>query len=256
MNRPRSNRDLYAPADLAEVGTGRGLYPSERTLVDRYLSKDGDTLEAETGSGRILYALRDLGFTSLNGFDYDPEVVQAAREADTTGAFTFDVQEATNLGYADDQFDQVIYLQQLVSFIESEPGRAAAIRETYRVLRGGGIALISCLSWESRQRNTLVRVLGPWLRVQRWLRRSDRGPQDWPWMVIRGRFNYGALMDRGPYIHWFTRGEAQDLLEAMGFSIVFAGTETDVGSIGRGEVPDPHRPVDRSDVKLYFVCTK
>jgi SAM-dependent methyltransferase len=253
--RPRSNRDRWATSEFTEWSTERGLLSIEQLLIDRYFSKDGETLDAGTGGGRIPLALRDKGFTSLTGFDYLPEMVLAARSSDPAGQIKFDTQDATSLDYPSDSFDQVIYVR-LIASIDSDGGPAAALREAFRVLRSPGLALISFLWWEPRKSHRVVRLMGPWLRAQRALRRTDRGARDWPWLHVGERANYGALLDRGPYLHWFTSSEARSLLEATGFSIVLSRGQTEFEDLERGDDRDGIPLGGHHSSELYFVCTK
>ena len=248
----RSNRDRWATTEFLEWTTERGLFGVERTLLDRYFSKDGKTLDAGTGGGRLPLAMREMGFTSLTGFDYLPEMLAAARAADPAGEITLDLQEATSLDYPSESFDQVTWVQ-LLGAVDSEGGPVAALREAHRVLRGPGVALISFLWWDPRQSHTVVRVFGPWLRAQRALRRSHRSDRDWPWLRLSHgrRYNLGALIDRGPYLHWFSSSEAQRLLEEAGFRIALPGGVAEAEALARGDDP---RKAPTSE--LFFVCTK
>jgi hypothetical protein len=129
MHQATSNRVRYETTDFAKWADMRDLLPQERWLIDRYLDRGGDTMEAGTGGGSILFALRDMEFDSLAGFDFVPAMVETARSADPEGGIAFDVMDATQLAYADESFDQLIYLQVLLCLIESEGGRAAAVLE-------------------------------------------------------------------------------------------------------------------------------
>jgi SAM-dependent methyltransferase len=244
------NLDRYATTDFARWATNRReLYSAERWLIEKHLSKEANTLEAGTGGGSILYAMRDMGFTSLTGYDNVPEMVQAARSGDPAGDITFDVQDATDLDYANESFDQVVYLQWLLSLVEGEEARVTALREAHRVLRPGGVALFCVPSRETRERRPAIKAMGTWLRAIRTLRRSKRSPSDWPHMLVGGRRNYGAFLDRGPYLHWFTFEEAGTLLEREGFTILFSGREQEVTALAGGEV-------SRGAAGLYFVGSK
>jgi SAM-dependent methyltransferase len=251
----RRDRDPYASTEFLAWSTARTLSSTEAALIDRCLARDRSTLEAGTGGGRILLEMRRMGFTSLTGFDVVPEMVRSARTADPSGEIRFDIGDATALDYASESFDQVIYLQQVISFIEGHEARAAALREAHRVLRPGGTALFSFLWWEERRSRPFVRALGTWLRAQRVVRRRRLTVQDWPWVRRGGRPNIGALIDQGPYIHWFTTEEARERLEAAGFSVEFSGGAEAVVSLGRSGPETATSGADGSGA-VYFVCRK
>ncbi len=215
----RNNKEVYSTVEFHRwIGRDR-LDPDEQYLVRRFLNPTAKTLEAGTGGGRILFALHQAGFTDLHGFDYVPGFIEQAKRADTAHAINFEVQDATRLTHANNSFDQVIYLQQILSCLDAEDAPVKAAREAFRILRPGGTALFSFLSFEVRSRSVVYGTMIRYLRLLRWLRRSRRSMRDLPWLRMGDRFNWGALIDRGPYVHWFGAEEAQGILQGAGFSI-------------------------------------
>ncbi len=73
--------------------------------------------------------LQRRGFSNLSGFDYVAGFIEQAKKSDSNGKIHFQVMDATRLTYPDGKFSQAIYLQQIVSFIESEEGRKKAVIE-------------------------------------------------------------------------------------------------------------------------------
>jgi hypothetical protein len=98
--------------------------------------------------------------------------------------------------------------------------------------------------------------MGSWLRALRLLQRRDRSARDWPWLLVGGRPNVSALLDHGPHIHWYTSREAESLLEATGFSIVFSGGHAEVEAMARDDELVLTRPGDRRAIQMFYVCTK
>jgi SAM-dependent methyltransferase len=232
------------------------LIPPERFLIENYLDKSGKTLEAGTGGGRILLEMRNLGFTSLYGFDVLPDFIEKAKQRDREGSIDFSIQDATNLNYADSCFEQVIYLQQLMCFLEPESARLKAIQEAYRVLKPGGKALFSLVSLDIRNRSYIHRLYISYLSFIRKWSGSNRPIQYMPWLTLQGnKFNFGALIDRGPQAYWFKVAEISQIFKDVNFNIVGIGSDY---QIDRGKMcnhPDELASEPLQGI-LYIVCQK
>src|SRR5690606_21303127 len=154
----RDQRAFFREVERDYWASAAGLKAEERALIERALEPRRRTLEGGTGGGRIVRALRERGFSELAGFDFAPELIAAARAADPDGSIAFAVADATRLPYADGEFEQLVYLQQIVCTIEDAAGRRRALAEAARVLRPGGVALFSFLLLEGRRRSPLQRA--------------------------------------------------------------------------------------------------
>ena len=222
------HRTVFRTVEREYWTEAAGLKPGERALIERYLDRDAATLEAGTGGGRILGEMRRLGFSSLAGFDFVPELVAEARRADPTGDIGFEVHDARALDYPDASFDQVLYLQQLLSSIETAADRDRVAAEALRVLKPGGVALFSVLPFEVRSRSSAMRPYLSYLRLLRHMRGSDRPDQLLPRMRMRGRPTPAALLDSGPHVYWYRVDEFERELAAAGFRVVAIGTTPQV----------------------------
>jgi ubiquinone/menaquinone biosynthesis C-methylase UbiE len=201
-----------------------GLDGAEAFLVKNYFTPDRRTLEGGTAGGRVLLALKKMGFTQLYGFDFVPEAIARARQHDLSGTIHFEVMDASRLGYESEFFDQIIYPEQILSFIADDARRAQALREAYRVLRKGGVAVFTTLCLEVRQHSPKHRVFHAYLGVLCRLRRSPRGRQLAPWLRVGGKFHWPALLDAPPYNYWYRIPEFNRDLLSAGFRIESAGT--------------------------------
>jgi SAM-dependent methyltransferase len=248
-----AQRDFFREVERDYWAGAEGLKDEERALVERHLDPDRSVLDAGTGGGRIARALHTAGFAEVTGFDFAPELIDAARAAVPGGEVHFDVADATALPYADAAFDQALYLQQVISTIDDPDGREAAMREARRVVRSGGTAIFSFVCFEARERALAGRAYLAYIRSLRAARRDRRPTQSLPRIRTRGRLAAGALRDRGPYNWWYRAGEAQAALAAAGFAIDaigFAGQAAD-GALSANAAEALTRG---PEVTLYAVC--
>jgi SAM-dependent methyltransferase len=249
------HRTVFGTVERDYWAEAAGLKPDERALIERYLDRDASTVEAGTGGGRILGEMSRLGFGSLAGFDFVPELVAEARRSDPTGAIRFEVQDATRLDYPNGSFDQALYMQQLLSALEDEGDRRRVISEAFRILKPGGIALLSVLPFEVRTRSIRHRPYLLYLRLLRRLRRIRRPDQLLPRLRMRGRLNPGALRDAGPHVYWYRAEEMERELRGAGFEVEAIGSTPQVMSGDmRGSAIGLRD--ERLEGTLYAVCRR
>ncbi len=121
----------------------KGRLGEYEKMFTKYLPKKGLILEAGCGTGKIVSALQSRGYT-IEGIDYAEETLKAAQAIDPTLNL-----RVGNIG-AIDRPDH--YYQGYISIGVLEhnfDGPDLGIKEAYRVLDNGGIALISVpyLNW-------------------------------------------------------------------------------------------------------------
>lgn len=251
----QDNKEVYSTVEFGCWADRQQLEPSESILIRRYLDPGARTLEAGTGGGRILLAMQAMGYRNLTGFDFVADLIRRARERDAHGEIRFDVEDATSLPYADGAFDQIIYMQQILSLIESPAMREKALAEALRVIRPGGVALFSFLSFEARSRSAKYRPLLAYLRGLRAVRGAPRSMQELPWLRLGDRFNWAALRDASPYVYWFRMPEAAALLERGGFRLaaIGSGHQVEKGEMAATPAELEGRPLTGM---LYCVATR
>ncbi|MEG4577104.1 class I SAM-dependent methyltransferase [Microcoleus sp. N3A4] len=249
-----NNKEVYSTVEFEAWADKKGLNEAEKYLILKYLNKNGKTVEAGTAGGRILLEMKDLGFQYLYGYDYVPEFIEQAKQREASQSISFEVQDATDLSYETSGFEQIIYLQQIVSLIEEEDKRLKALREAYRILKNDGTALFSFLNFESRIKSPFVVYLA-YLSMLRRLSGSNRSIQYIPWLKLGGKYNFLALLDRGPYPYWYKIQEAHQILTQVGFKIVAVGSSY---QIGQGKMCDDLESLKNQPIAgmLYFVCKK
>jgi len=251
----QSTREIYDTAAFGDWNTYTELETHEAFLAKKYLDPRKTTVDAGTGGGRIVLGLKQLGFADLHAFDFVHQFVEEVRQREGNGHIRVSTQDATRLAYKDRSFDQVLCLAQLICLLDGPEARISALSEAHRILRPGGTALFSFLSHEVRSRGTSYRLYLTWLGALRTITRPGRSLQTLPWLRIGGKFNRGALLDRGPYVYWYRASEAVDDLRAAGFKVQF------VASLKQLKEERPLTSVDEllrepMTGHFYCVCTK
>ncbi len=201
-----------------------GLDVSEHYVLQKYLDrKDGRILDAGCRGGRISFNLEKMGFSHIDACDTSDYMITTANEnkkiADSNVVFFR--QDMTDLhDFESGIYQYVIYLQQVLSFISPsllEP----ALRESYRVLVTGGVAIFSFLNFEARWYN---KALSFFLNVARHRRREHLPAQSLPWLRTGGRYNFRFFAKDQPTAYWFQKEEVLELLKRTGFSVIEVNT--------------------------------
>jgi ubiquinone/menaquinone biosynthesis C-methylase UbiE len=225
-----SNKELYSGVEFSTWLDLEALFPAEQYLIENYLNPDLRTVEAGVNGGRILLKMQEMGFTSLAGFDYVPELIERAISRNPSRSIDFEVGDAISLAYADSSFDQIVYLQQIICLIENDRDRLQALREAFRILKPGGTGLFSFLSFESRSSKLSYASYLAYLKTIRKLRGDELSIQYLPWMKLGGKLNINAILDRSPYTYWYRVAEIYNTLKSVGFEIVAIGTDPQISA--------------------------
>lgn len=250
-----TNKETFNGANFSDWAFGEGISPVEKCIIEAYLDKNAKTIEAGTGGGRIVLGMQELGFKSLYGFDYLPKFIEQARQRDKTGSISFSVEDATTLTYPNNEFDQLVYLQQILCCIEDENARLSAFKNAYRILKPGGTALFSFLYFESRIQSSFHRTYLAYLQGLRKLFNSEFSIQSIPLLKLGGKPNLGAIFDRQPYTYWYRLQEVYQILKDVNFKIVALGSDL---QLRRGKMLTSLEDMKNEPIEgmLYFVCKK
>ena len=173
----------YSPAAVRDAMEYYRRFPVIYPALLRHLPRDGQILEAGAGLGHWVALLREAGFAA-RGIDSSEEALSRARQV--FPGMPFDEGDVLALPFADGALAGYVSFGVAEHF---EDGPQALLREAARVLRDGGVMVIS-VPWVS-----------PLRRVQRL-----RPPAPPP----------GAVF----YQYFFTREEIVAAVSAAGFEVV------------------------------------
>jgi ubiquinone/menaquinone biosynthesis C-methylase UbiE len=131
-----------------------------RPWILKYTPRYGQVCEAGCGLGRYVFYLNRLG-VDIEGLDFEENIIDQLNEWKINNGFddlSFTKGDVTDLPYEDNCLSGYISLGVVEHFVE---GPQKAIEEAYRVLRPGGIAIITTpsISWYNFYRDYLKRVL-------------------------------------------------------------------------------------------------
>jgi ubiquinone/menaquinone biosynthesis C-methylase UbiE len=250
-----NSKEFYANVDFDIWAEKEKLNRDEKYIIKTYLDQDKKIIEAGTAGGRILLEMKKLGFKFLYGYDFVPSFIEVAKKKDPSGSICFEVENAINLSYEDCSFEQIIYLQQIICSIEEEENRLKATKEAYRILRNGGTALFSFLSFEARCRTPIHIAYLAYLRTFRFIFGKNLSIQQIPYLKHDGKPNLYSLLDRSPHVYSYTIEEARQLLKKAGFKIVAIGSSYQIGQEKMHTSVETlkNEPIEGM---IYFVCEK
>jgi SAM-dependent methyltransferase len=138
------NRAHYERDDVrAGYHADGGLDDAETALVERFLLPNCSALDLGCGNGRVALALAAKGYAA-EGLDISPTMVEEARSAAAARGVDvrFRVGDAVSLPYDEHAFDAVFFACNGIGHLTRD-GKIACLLEIKRVLRPGGVALLS-----------------------------------------------------------------------------------------------------------------
>ncbi len=219
-NNKNLNKELYSDGLFKVWAEKNDLLPIEEYFIKKYLqNKNGKIIEAGTGGGRIIFEIEKLGFTKLEAFDYVENMINFCikKKELLKSSVNFKTADATNLvNYTNSDFDYLIYLQQVLCFIDKE-SLPKALKEAHRIGNSNSVYLFSFLNWDSKFYNPILSLL---VNFFRFIRFEKISKQNLPWLIIGDKFNWKFLNKNQPQNVWFKEKDIVNILETNNFSIL------------------------------------
>jgi alkylated DNA repair protein alkB family protein 8 len=202
LEKTRENYNLIAKEFSA---TRKEIWEELKFLFENL--KEGDkVLDLGCGNGRWYRIFKEKKVDYF-GLDNSEKLIEIAKENFPDAKFF--IGDALNLPFQDNFFDKV-YSIALLHHIPSEGFRIKVLKEVKRVLKPGGILILTC--WRiHRLREILALLKYTLLKI---IGRSKLDFKDFfvPW---------GKKMLR--YYHFFTQRELENLVKKVGFEILDFG---------------------------------
>jgi tRNA (uracil-5-)-methyltransferase TRM9 len=202
LEKTRENYNLIAKEFSA---TRKEIWEELKFLFENL--KEGEkVLDLGCGNGRWYKVFKEKKVDYF-GIDNSEKLIEIAKENFPEAKFF--VGDALNLPFQDNFFDKV-YSIALLHHIPSEDFRIKVLKEVKRVLKPGGILILTC--WRiHRLREILALLKYTLLKI---IGRSKLDFKDFfvPW---------GKKMLR--YYHFFTQRELENLVKKVGFEILDFG---------------------------------
>jgi len=120
---------------------------TERALVEKYLTNDGELLNLACGAGREARLLGRRGLR-VTAFDWSPRMIAAAqsRAQESNLPIRFEVADLYNFQYPENAFDYVLLTNLGYSCFFPRKRRVHLLRQAYSALKPGGLFIVSFIT--------------------------------------------------------------------------------------------------------------
>ena len=125
-------------------------HPLDHARFVREVGADAAVLDYGCGHGRLCDELVPRGFANVAGVDYSPEMIEAAKREHPT--LNVSVVDGSVLPFADESFDAVL-LFAVLTCIPSDAAQCELVAQISRVLKRGGLLLLSDYPLQTDARN-------------------------------------------------------------------------------------------------------
>ena len=234
-----------------------GLWASEDLLIKKYFQKKSCILDIGCGSGRTSIPLVNLGY-EVTGVDITPQMIDTAKEIAKNQNLDIDyeVGDATKLRFDSDTFDGAIFANNGWVQIPAKANRQKALVEIYRILKPGGIFILT-----AHRRYYALNNLLPW--VIRWIK----------YYILKSigikidEIEFGDLffnrhvgeerLKQRQFIHMTGVGEVEEQITKAGFKLILAKS---MGEVARQDAETMKASLSKNfnsyKSPFFYVCEK
>ena len=219
-----------------------GLWPAEEILVTRYFNLHGKVLDLGCGAGRTTIALKKMGYNAT-GIDLMPEMIEAAKEQAKEHEMTVElkVMDASSLMFGDAVFDDILFSYNGYEQIPGNEKRKKVLQEVYRVLKPGGVFIITSRSGIALGRRWLGWV---WMYFREYILKKIG--------LVKRQYELGDMVYNKIYHHYSSPRKIKNDLLKVGFKFLYFNSRR---NIERNRPATLFTAVSR-DKSLFFVAQK
>ena len=180
------------------------IWEEVRFLFDDYIRPGDKVLDLGCGNGRFFEILKDKGIDYI-GVDFSEKLIEIAKKRFPEAKFL--VADALNLPFPNNFFDKV-YAIAVLHHIPSKEFRQRFLEETKRVLKPGGLLILTV--WKIKTKNNLLSVIK--YTILKLIGKLDWGDtfESWDKKIQR-------------YFHIFSKKELKRLLNEANFKVLEIG---------------------------------
>jgi SAM-dependent methyltransferase len=213
------------PAVVAAYAKREKLWPCEEVLFQRWIRPGATVLDLGVGGGRTAGPLSKIASCYI-GLDYSQCMVEACRAR--YPQLEFHLGDATDLSrFEDRHFDAVVFSANGIDCIRTDEGRAECLREVARVLKPGGVFVVSSHNAQS---------IGVWPQLK-----TAHGIQI-PWRILYSLYASARLAAHSLSHAAFWKGSGYLLDPEFGGLAIYLSTPRIFAPQGRVGGPESGRP--------------